>query len=91
MKKLSYNNNLYELINNFKLDKEIEELLNNFNYDKEIEEFNNLMKKYSKNDVIRLIPPHNYLCKDCTKMATFIINNKYKCWMHYYINLNNDN
>ena len=82
---------LIDIINNFKLDKETDELINNFNYDKEIEEFNKLLKKYSKNNAIRLIPPHNHICKSCTKMATFLINNKYECWMHYYMNLNKDN
>ena len=65
--------------------------INKFDMNKEIDNSNKLLKNYSLNNAVRLIPPHEYVCNECTKMATFIINKKYECWMHYYLNINKDN
>ena len=67
----------------------MKDYIDNFSLDKEIDKFNKIINKNRYTNVpIRLIPPHNYICNNnnCKKMAIFIINNKYECFWHYYMN-----
>jgi hypothetical protein len=67
----------------------LEDYINNYSLKNEINEFNNLINNINVNNIpIRLIPPHNFTCSNnnCKKMAIFIINKKYECFWHYYMN-----
>lgn len=67
----------------------IKEYIDNFSLEEEIDKFNKIITKNIYTNVpTRLIPPHNYLCnsKNCKKMAIFVINKKYECFWHYYMN-----
>jgi len=64
----------------------LEEYIKNFSLKKELNEFNELIMKINNENVpIRLIPPHEIKCKECSKMAIYVIKKNNLCWWHYYI------